>query len=535
VFWKFKKGMSHRVPIKGIIMQDKNKTEEAKIEVKSPVTGEIIGKVKSFSSAEALAALENARRAQKAWGQTTFALRRKKISALIDQIFENAEDLARLVSSENGQPLLEIYLVEVLFIAHLAAYFSRKAQRILAPRRLSISLFKHRISYLHYKPRGVVLVISPWNLPLAIPFSEVIMALIAGNSVILKPASLTPLIAYKMRELFDRAGIDPDLFQVVSGPGRIASELIETGVDYVNFTGSTEVGRKVAEICGRKLIPCAMELGGKAPLLILADADINKAARGAVWGAFAHSGQYCCSVERVYVHESKYAAFVEKAVEYTRSLRQKDPLSEGDTDIGSMIDPRQLDIVEQQIAAAVKDGARVLCGGKRSQTGNMFFEPTILVDVTDDMDIVKHETFGPVMPIMKFSTESEAVDRANNSPYGLLAYVFTSDVKHGRRIAEQIEAGTVIINEFHLTFVFPEAPWGGIKQSGIGFVRSDDGLRSLCQVRHVNYDILPGVDGWFPYTAKKLERFISLYALVHRQDGIAGKLRTLKSLISGQR
>ncbi len=354
----------------------------------------------------------------------------------------------------------------MLPIVHMVAYFAKRAEKILRPKPIPIWIFKNRKSYIHYKPRGVTFIISPWNFPFTIPAGAVIMNLIAGNGVLLKPASLTPLIAYKMREIFDAAGLDPKLFQVVSGPGKMAEGLIEKGaplLGFVNFTGSTAIGRVVASVCGRHLIPCSMELGGKDPAIVCEDADIALAARSIVLGAFGNSGQICASVERVYAHKDIYDAFVKEVVRLTKNLRQADPLKNSSADIGAMTSEEQLHIVEEQLDDAIKKGAHVLTGGKRSGMGKMFFEPTVLTNITEDMEALREETFGPLLPIIKVDNEKEAIRRANDSIYGLSAYVFTRNTKKGRRIAEQLEAGTVMVNETLMTHAFPETPWQGFK------------------------------------------------------------------------
>ncbi len=482
------------------------KISAPEIIVKSPLNGEVIGSAPAFSLAEAMQALARARAAQVKWAALSHRQRRRVMVRFLEALHRRADELAELLSREAGKTLYESYLFEVVSLIHLTAYFVRRAERILTPKRLSISLFRDRRSYLHYRPRGVVFVIAPWNFPLGIPGGEVIMSLLAGNAVLLKPASLTPLIALKLRELFDDAGLDSDLFQVVTCAGSTASQLIEAGVDYVNFTGSTDTGRQVAALCGAKMIPHSMELGGKAPAIVLPDADLKRAVRSVVWGAFANSGQICASVERVFVHESIYEQFVAEARQLTESLRQGDPFIDGDIDIGAMTDEKQIEIVEDLLADAQAKGARILTGGRRLIPRRQFFMPTILVDVTTDMRIMREESFGPLMPIMPFADEDEAVRLANDSDFGLLAYVFSRDTDRARKVAERVEAGTVMINEVLMSHAFPETPWGGVKQSGIGFVHSDDGLRALCHAAHVNYNTLPMPNPVpYPYNARKLK------------------------------
>lgn len=511
--------------------QSENKKQPPEIiEIFSPTDGKKVGEVKSYSFEEARTKLAEVRKAQKVWGQTSLTHRRDKLLAFLEALYRHADELAELITLETGKTRYEASLFEIAPMTHLISYFANKAEKILKPRKISISVFKNRASYIHYKGRGVVLVISPWNFPMTIPIGEVVIALMAGNGVLLKPASLTPLIAVKIRELFDEAGIDEKLFQVIPGPGHMASKLIEEGVDYVNFTGSTDVGKKVAEICGRNMIPCSMELGGKDPAIVCADANLAAAVKSVVWGAFSNSGQICASVERVYVHESLYDLFVEKATHITKALCQGNPTKNSDIDIGAMTDSKQIEVIEKQIEDAVKRGGKIITGGKRAKCGDMYFEPTIITDVDENFLVVKEESFGPILPIMKFKNEQEAIAKANDSIFGLTAYVFSQDVTRAKKIAEQLDAGTVTINDVLVTHSYPETPWGGVKESGLGRVHSDDGLRDLSIAYHVNYNTI-SMDNplWYPYSVEKIKMFISGAELMHRRLSISEKIKRLKN------
>jgi succinate-semialdehyde dehydrogenase/glutarate-semialdehyde dehydrogenase len=335
---------------------------------------------------------------------------------------------------------------------------------------------------------------------------ETLMSLIAGNAVVLKPSEITPLIALKAKELWDRTGLPRDLFQVVTGRGETGAALIESGVNQVVFTGSVATGKRVAAACGARLIPCTMELGGKAPAVVCEDAPLERTARALVWGAFANSGQVCVSVERVYIPASIHDALVERVVALTRELRQGDGHDE--VDVGAMTWDRQIDTVERQVDEAVRAGARALTGGKRREGRGRFFPPTVLVDCTPDMPILRAETFGPVLPICKVATVEEAMRLANDSHLGLNAYVFTADRRRGEELAVRIEAGTVMVNDVLSAYGMPETPFGGVKESGLGRVHSDDGLRDLCEKRHVNIDRLgpPKKElWWYPYSQKTID------------------------------
>jgi len=342
-------------------------------------------------------------------------------------------------------------------------------------------------------------VIAPWNFPLSIPIGETMLALIAGNGVVLKPSEVTPLVALKARELYLEAGLPHELFQVITGRGAAGAALIDGGIDYCVFTGSVATGKRVAAACGERLIPCTLELGGKAPAVVCADADLDRAAQAITWGGFANSGQVCAAVERVYAVDAIHDALVERIVERTRDLRQGDP--SGEVDVGAMAWDHQIAIVERLVSGALAEGAKLEVGGHRAPGPGMYFEPTVLTGCRQDMDVMRKEIFGPVIPIMRVTDEDQAVALANDSHLGLLAYVFTRDRERGKALAERIAAGTVMVNDVLSSFACPETPWAGVKQSGIGRTHSALGLRDLCQTRHVNHDriALPREIWWYPY------------------------------------
>jgi acyl-CoA reductase-like NAD-dependent aldehyde dehydrogenase len=407
--------------------------------------------------------------------------------------------------------------MEVLVVADAVTYFCKRAHRILEDEQISLHMLPHRKSYLHYLPRGVVGIISPWNFPFSIPLGETIMALLAGNAVVLKPSEVTPLIALAAKAIFDRTGMPKNLFQVVTGRGPTGQALIDASVDQIIFTGSVATGRKVAQACGQRLIPCTLELGGKAPALVCADADLERTSNALVWGAFANSGQVCASVERVYAHRDIYDELVRRVVEKTRCLRQGDP-AEFSTDVGAMTWDRQREIVEEHVRRAIADGARVAIGGQPHDGPGQFYPPTVLTDVRQDMAVMQSEVFGPVLPIMRIDSDEEGVRLANDSHLGLVGYVFTRDRDKGRRLAERIEAGTVMVNDVLSAYGMPETPWGGVKQSSLGFTHSDDGLRAMCQQRHVNLDrIAPRRElWWYPYTERSYRFLLRAMRFIFR-------------------
>jgi succinate-semialdehyde dehydrogenase/glutarate-semialdehyde dehydrogenase len=335
------------------------------------------------------------------------------------------------------------------------------------------------------------------------------MSLMAGNSVVLKPSELTPLTALKIKDVFMRAGLEDDLLQVVTGDGTTGAALVEAGIDKIMFTGSVATGKRVAEAAAKKLTPVVLELGGKDPMIVLKDADLETATSAAVWGAFSNSGQACASVERLYLHEQIAPQFIERLVEKTRALKQNVG-TQDDTDIGAMSSERQVEIVSEHVNDARARGAHVLTGGKRpTSLSATFYEPTILTDVDHTMTIMREETFGPVLPVMTFKTEEEAIKLANDSQFGLTASVWTKHPRRGERIAERLEAGTVMVNEVLYTHGIAQTPWGGMKQSGLGRTHGRLGLLELVVPQHVHVNRLPRLRDmwWFSYTPRAARLF----------------------------
>ena len=469
----------------------------------NPATGAVLGEVPVQTADEVKAAAESARSAQRSWGALSVTERCDRVRAYSKVLMDHAEELIDIIVAEAGKSRPEALGHEVVVVADLVNYFCRHAPSMLAPEAVPLHLMKHRKSVLHYAPRGVVGVISPWNFPFSIPMGEVMMALIAGNGVVLKPSEMTPLIALKAKELYERAGLPSELFQVATGRGQTGAALVDAGIQFCVFTGSVATGQRVAAACGQRLIPCTMELGGKAPAIVCADADIERAARAITWGGFANSGQVCCSVERVYAHDAVHDELVDRVVELTGRLRQGDA-SQSMVDVGAMTWHRQVDIVDQLVQAAVQDGATIVAGGARGPQSGSFYQPTVLTNVTQDMAVMRKEIFGPVVPIMRVGSEAEAVTLANDSHLGLLAYVFTRDRGKGERLAARVEAGTVMVNDVLNTYGCPETPWGGVKMSGLGRTHSIIGLRDMCEIRHINVDrfALKRELWWYPYSEK---------------------------------
>ncbi len=495
--------------------QTKQAREQAREIVSyDPATGEELGHVPLTSPHEVTAAVGRARQAQAAWAALSFRKRAEVVLKARELLLAEREEVARLLSRETGKPVSEAMSMEIVPTLDAMYYFANASQNLLRPQKIDIGQYglMGRSSRIVFQPLGVIGIISPWNFPLATPADEVVMALMAGNSVVLKPSELTPLIALKIGDIFQRAGLPNGLLEILTGDGATGRALIEARVDKIMFTGSVATGKRVAEAAAKHLRPVVLELGGKDPMIVLEDANLEMAARGAVWGAFANSGQACASVERCYVHESIAPKFIELVVEKTRALKQG-PGTENEIDVGAMSNERQLQIVEDHVRDAEQRGATILTGGRPlPNTQGFFYPPTVLTNVNHDMTIMREETFGPVLPVMTFKTEDEVIRYANDSPFGLTASVWTRNISRGRRIAEVIEAGTVMVNEAVYTHGIAQTPWGGVKESGYGRTHGRMGLLELVTPRHIHVNrifFLPDL-WWFRYNSKAATLFSAL-------------------------
>ncbi len=470
---------------------------------RSPATGVWLGEVGILGQAEVSAAVQAARAAQPSWAELDIHSRCRTLLRFRDVIVQSADEIVDLLCRECGKPRMEALVHEVMASTDLITHLCKKAPQWLASEQIPLHMLKHRAGYRYYAPMGVVAVISPWNYPFVIPMGDVVAGLLAGNAVVLKPSEITPLVGLKIKELYDRAGLMPDLFQVVSGDAHTGAALIESGVNKVVFTGSVAGGKKVAVACAERLIPCTLELGGKAAAIVCDDADVEQASQAIVFGGFANSGQICMSVERVYAHASVYEPVLQRVVALTQSLRQGDPAS-GEVDVGAIIFPRQLEVAETLIQDAVAQGARVCTGGQRLPGQGMFFEPTVLADCTQDMRVMREEIFGPIVPVMRVQSDEDALAMTNDSELGLINYVFSKNRTKAKHLAERVQSGVVMINSVLEAHACPEVPFGGVKQSGYGRVHGKEGLRSMCELRHINYDRIPlkRLPYAFPYSER---------------------------------
>jgi acyl-CoA reductase-like NAD-dependent aldehyde dehydrogenase len=393
-------------------------------------------------------------------------------------VIDNADRVARTIVSENGKAYEDAQLAEVSYAAAAFGFWAKNAPKYLADEKVRTTspFVLGRKLAVRYEPVGVVGVIGPWNYPLTNSFGDCIPALAAGNSAVLKPASLTPLTSLLMAEGLRECGLPEDVFIVAPGGGDVGEALIDA-VDFVMFTGSTEVGKKVMGRAARTLTPVGLELGGKDPMIVLADADLERAANAAVHYSMQNGGQTCISIERVYVEDPVYDEFVSKVEEKMRGLRQGKPGGPGDVDVGAVTSPPQVDLIDSHVRDAVAKGARAPVGGHRGQGPGDFYEPTLLLDVDHSMACMTEETFGPTLPVMRVADADEAVRLSNDSPYGLQASVWTRDIAKGERLSRRIEAGVCCVNDAQVNYVALELPMGGWKESGMGARHGADGIR----------------------------------------------------------
>jgi succinate-semialdehyde dehydrogenase/glutarate-semialdehyde dehydrogenase len=486
-----------------------------KISAVNPATGEVLRELPCASETEVRTAVARARAAQASWAEIGV---RKRIAVLREfqhRLHEKKAEIAEAITREAGKPVVEALTTEVLVVLDAARFLMDNSYRLLRDEPVPHGNLATKLKrgLLVREPYGVVGIISPWNYPFSIPATETLAALVAGNAVVLKPSEFTSLVALELHSLLVAAGVPPNVFQVVVGDGATGAALILSPIDKLVFTGSVATGKRIATAAAERLLPVVLELGGKDPMLVLDDADVDVASSAAVWGAFMNAGQTCLSVERCYVHRSLYEPFLEACVEKTKKLRVGPGLDPA-TDVGPTIHEQQLQTVEAHIEDAVARGARVLVGGSRlPELGRNFYKPTVVADVSHKMRIMRAETFGPVLPVAPFDSDDEAILLANDSEFGLAASVWTRDRVRGEKLARQIEAGTVMVNDVISYFGISEAPHGGVKSSGIGRSHGRFGLEEMVRLKYLDVDLAPRIKKvwWYGYSAqfaRQMEGFL---------------------------
>jgi acyl-CoA reductase-like NAD-dependent aldehyde dehydrogenase len=488
------------------------------IVVNAPATGQKLGEVPIDDAATVAEKIKLARAAQPAWEALGFEARAEIFLTAKKWLIANSQRMLETICAENGKTF-EDGQVEVSVAAGSFAFWAKMASKYLADEKLRSSspLALGRKVLIRYSPVGVVGVIGPWNYPLVNLFCDAVPALMAGNAVVLKPSEVTPLTALLTAEMMRESGLPEGVLQVTTGVGPTAEALIDAS-DFIMFTGSTATGKKVMARAAQTLTPVSLELGGKDPMIVCADADIDRAANAAAYYSMNNSGQVCISVERVYVEQPVYDSFVAKVLENVKAIRQGPPGEPGTVEVGAITGPGQIDIIDRHVIDAKERGASVIAGGHRREGDGRFYEPTVLVGVDHTMACMTEETFGPTMPIMRVADVDEAVRLANDSPYGLQASVFTKDPAKAEAIARRLEAGAVTVNDAQLNYTVFNAPMGGWKSSGVGSRHGATGIRKYCRTQSILFSPTPFAPKrdlhMFPYTPRKskaLAKFVGLF------------------------
>jgi len=499
----------------------------------NPATGETLREFDAVTDTEVRASVARARAAQPAWNEIGTKRRVAVLREFQRLLHEKKSEVATLITREAGKPVVEALLTEILVVLDATRFCVDNAFAFLRERPVPHGnlAMKTKVGRILREPYGVIGIISPWNYPFSIPATESLSALVTGNAVVLKPSELTSLTALQLASLLHEAGVPNDVFQVIVGDGPTGSALLNAEIDKLVFTGSVVTGKRIAQAAAARLLPVVLELGGKDPMLVLDDADVDVASSGAVWGAFVNAGQACLSVERCYVHRTLYDAFLEACVRKTKLLRIGNGL-DPHTDVGPLIRELQVRNVDAQVEDARSHGARVLIGGSRlPELGPNFYAPTVLAEVTHAMQIMREETFGPVLPVMPFDTDDEAIRLANDSDFGLAASVWTRNRTRGESLARRIQAGTVMVNDAIACFGISDAPHGGIKSSGLGRTHGIFGLEEIVRIKYLDTDRLPEVKKvwWYGYgeaCTRQMEGFIDLMFAPSPLQKLRGALRS---------
>jgi acyl-CoA reductase-like NAD-dependent aldehyde dehydrogenase len=489
----------------------------ATISVENPATGELITTIPVLGADELETLVAKGRAAQPGWEALGFEGRAKVLRRAQKWMLDNAERIIGVVVSESGKTHEDAQLADLGYTVSALGFWAKEAPHYLADERVPswnnpVAAGKKLV--IRYAPLGLIGVIGPWNYPIANSFGDCIPALAAGNSVILKPSEVTPLSSLLMEEMILECGAPEGVFQVATGDGSTGAALIGK-VDCVMFTGSGRTGKKALMAAAEAMVPCYLELGGKDPMIVCADADIQRAANAAAYYSLNNGGQVCISIERVYVEEPVYDRFVDAVMDNVRGLRQGAPMGVGTVDIGAVTFPPQVEIVDSHVRDAVAKGAKVLTGGHQRPGPGRFYEPTVLVNVDHSMEIMREETFGPTLPIMRIADAEEGVRLANDSQYGLQASVWTSDIERGEALARRVEAGVVCVNDAQINYTALNLPMGGWKASGLGTRHGAQGIRKYTKVQSllVTRRALKREPFMFPYRAGRtmmLRRFFKL-------------------------
>jgi acyl-CoA reductase-like NAD-dependent aldehyde dehydrogenase len=498
----------------------------SRIQSINPATGALLGEVSATQSSEAEAIIARARSAQRGWAARSLKERLMVMRRLRSSLYHHYDELVDLMVKEQGKTTQDA-MAELLPTLELVNFYLRNSQEILAPERVFALLVPHRRHVIERRPYGVVLVISPWNFPVLLPLTPVIAALVAGNTVVLKPSEYTVLTSGLIDKIIKEAGVPDDVFQLVYGYGDVGAALLDARPDKLCFTGSERVGRKVAARAGELLIPVTLELGGKDAAIVLEDANIKRAARGIVWGGTLNAGQACISIERVYVVRSVADDLLAEMKRVLDNQVRVGPGTDSRSTYGAITNHTQMNVIQSQLENAAAHGAQLITG-KPAPEG-LFCTPTVVTGIDEQVTVASEETFGPVITVMSVENEQEAIERTNNSRYGLTTSIWTENRERGRRLARQVQSGVSGLNEHIWSQSTPEMPWGGVKASGYGRTRGREGLLDMTYAHATSYERfrLPFEPFWVPYLSYKrslLKRFIHLWYGPTLRD----KLKALK-------
>ena len=499
-----------------------------------PQTGDEIATFPLTQPSDISTIVEKARSAFADWGDLSLKTRIEIVKKAYRQFYLAQDEVAELISRETGKPIAEAYSSEILPVLDCFKYYLKHIHRFLKNKSVQFTnpIFKLRQGYVRQEPLGVVAIISPWNFPFLLTMQHLVPAILTGNVVIHKPSEHTSLVGLKIREIFDRSYLPKNVLVVVTGLADVGSALVESNLDKIFFTGSTDVGKKIYRAAANNFVPVNMELGGSDPMIVLKDADLDRAVNAAVWGAFNNCGQACVSVERLYIDESILDEFVARMLEKMKNLRFKTP-ENPDAEISCLAIESQFLKIKRMVEDAVTKGAVVLSGGKnRQELGGWFYEPTVLTNIDSSMTVMKYEIFGPLVLVIPFISEGEAVFLANDSQYGLSASVWTEDRKRGEALAKKIEAGSVLINDIHIHVAQMEAPYTGFKNSGFGVGHGYREIMELVKPKYINTErpfikiffkivfrsLIKNDLWWFKYSDQVKEELKTFIAFLHHSS-----------------